>query len=192
MATPVLHDSVEEPKVSLRKLTIEEYHKLGEAGILHPNDRVELIDGLLVQMAPIGPEHQFILEKLNDVLSEQKKGRFKVGPGRPIPIPYFNEPQPDMVLLRIDAGTRREHASPGEIYLVIEISDTTVKYDSEKKLPAYESARIPEYWIVDIPAKALRVFRLNQEEKYQETRYARGSIAVQAFPDVIVPLEDLF
>jgi Uma2 family endonuclease len=192
MATPVLQDSVEEPKVSLRKLTIEEYHKLGEAGILHPNDRVELIDGLLVQMAPIGPEHQFILEKLNDVLSEQKKDRFKVGPGRPIPIPYFNEPQPDMVLLGIDAGTRREHASPGEIYLVIEISDTTVKYDSEKKLPAYESARIPEYWIVDIPAKALRVFRLNQEEKYQETRYTRGSIAVQAFPDVIVPLEDLF
>jgi Uma2 family endonuclease len=192
MATPVLQDSVEEPKVSLRKLTIEEYHKLGDAGILHPNDRVELIDGLLVKMAPIGPEHQFILEKLNDVLSEQKKGRFKVGPGRPIPIPNFNEPQPDMVLLRIDAGTRREHASPGEIYLVIEISDTTVKYDSEKKLPAYESARIPEYWIVDIPAKALRVFRLNQEEKYQETRYTRGSLAVQAFPDVVVSLEDLF
>ena len=192
MATPVLQDSVEEPKVPLRKLTIEEYHKLGEAGILHPNDRVELIDGLLVKMAPIGPEHQFILEKLNDVLSEQKKGRFKVGPGRPIPIPNFNEPQPDMVLLRIDAGTRREHASPGEIYLVIEISDTTVKYDSEKKLPAYESARIPEYWIVDIPAKALRVFRLNQEEKYQETRYTRGSLAVQAFPDVIVPVQDLF
>ncbi|MGA8658270.1 MAG: Uma2 family endonuclease [Chthoniobacterales bacterium] len=115
-----------------------------------------------------------------------------MGPGRPIPIPNFNEPQPDMVLLRIDAGTRREHASPGEIYLVIEISDTTVKYDSEKKLPAYESARIPEYWIVDIPAKALRVFRLNQEEKYQETRYTRGSLAVQAFPDVIVPLQGLF
>jgi Uma2 family endonuclease len=192
MATSVLQDSIEEPKVSLRKLKIEEYHKLGEAGILQPNDRVELIDGLLVQMAPIGPEHQFILEKLNDVLSEQKEGRFKVGPGRPIPIPDFNEPQPDMVLLKIDAGTRRQHASPGEIYLVIEVSDTTVKYDSEEKLLAYEKARIPEYWIVDIPAKALRVFRLNQEKTYQETRYARGSIAVQAFPDVIVRLEDLF
>ena len=170
MATSVLHGSIEEPKVSLRKLTIEEYHKLGEAGILHPNDRVELIDGLLVQMAPIGPEHQFILEKLNDIFSEHKKGRFKVGPGRPIPIPDFNEPQPDMILFKTEAGTRRQHASPQEIYLVIEVSDTTVKYDSEKKLLAYENARIPEYWIVDVPAKAVRVFRLNQGKKYQETR----------------------
>jgi Uma2 family endonuclease len=192
MATSVLHGSIEEPKVSLRKLTIEEYHRLGEAGILHPNDRVELIDGLLVQMAPIGPEHQFILEELNDIFSEQKKGRFKVGPGRPIPIPDLNEPQPDMVLFKTDAGTRRQHASPQEIYLVIEVSDTTVKYDSEKKLLAYENVRIPEYWIVDVPAKAVRVFRLNQGKKYQEIRYTEGSIAVQAFPDVIVDLEDLF
>src|ERR1700730_8664446 len=191
MATSLRHGSIEEPTVSLRKLTIEEYHRLGEAGILHPNDRVELIDGLLVQMAPIGPEHQFIVEKLNDLFSEQKKGRFKVGPGRPIPIPDFNEPQPDMVLFKTDAGTRRKHASPQDIYLVIEVSDTTVKYDSEKKLLAYENARIPEYWIVNIPARAVMVFRLNQEKKYQETRYTEGSISVQAFPDVIVRLEHL-
>ena len=191
MATSVLHGSIEEPSVSLRRLTVGEYHKLGEAGILHPNDRVELIDGLLVQMAPIGPEHQFILEELNDIFSEQKKGRFKVGPGRPIPIPDFNEPQPDMVLFKTDAGTRRKHASPQDIYLVIEVSDTTVKYDSEKKLLAYENARIPEYWIVNIPARAVMVFRLNQEKKYQETRYTEGSISVQAFPDVIVRLEHL-
>ena len=95
MATSVLHGSVAEPKVALRKFTIGEYHKLGEAGILRPNDRVELIDGLLIQMAPIGPEHQFILETLNEIFGMQKKGRFKVGPGRPIPIPDFNEPQPD-------------------------------------------------------------------------------------------------
>jgi Uma2 family endonuclease len=191
MATSVLHGSIEEPSVSLRRLTVGEYHKLGEAGILHPNDRVELIDGLLVQMAPIGPEHQFILEELNDIFSEQKKGRFKVGPGRPIPIPDFNEPQPDMVLFKTDAGTRRKHASPQDIYLVIEVSDTTVKYDSEKKLLAYENARIPEYWIVNIPARAVMVFRLNQEKKYQETRYTEGSISVQAFSDVIVRLEHL-
>src|SRR5271166_5725932 len=135
-------------------------------------------------------EHQF--EKLNDIFSEHKKGRFKVGPGRPIPMPDFNEPQPDMILFKTEAGTRRQHASPQEIYLVIEVSDTTVKYDSEKKLLAYENARIPEYWIVDVPAKAIRVFRLNQGKRYQETRYTEGSIAVQAFPDVSVHLEDLF
>jgi Uma2 family endonuclease len=191
MPKAVLHDSIEEPPVFLRKLTIEEYHRLGEAGILHPNDRVELIDGLLVQMAPIGPEHQFIVEKLNDLFSEQKRGRFKVGPGRPIPIPDFNEPQPDMVLFKTGAGTRRQHASPQDLYLVLEVADTTVQYDSGKKLLSYENARIPEYWIVDVPATAVRVLRLT-EGKYEETRYTEGSVAVQAFPDVMVRLEDLF
>jgi Uma2 family endonuclease len=192
MATSVLRGSTEEPTLSLRKLTIEEYHRLGEAGILHPNDRIELIDGLLVQMAPIGPEHQFIVEKLNDLFSEQKCGRFKVGPGRPIPIPDFNEPQPDMVLFKSGAGTRRQHASPQDLYLVLEVSDTTVQYDSGKKLLAYENARIPEYWIVDVPAKAVRVFRLNEVKQYEESRHIEGSIAVQSFPDVVVRLEDLF
>jgi len=192
MAKSVLHGSIDEPMVVLRKLTIDEYHRLGEAGILHPNDRIELIDGLLVQMAPIGPEHQFIVEKLNDTFSKQKKGRFKVGPGRPIPIPDFNEPQPDMVLLKTDAGTRTRHASPQELYLVIEVSDTTVRYDSGKKLLAYENARIPEYWIVDVPAKVVSVFRLNEVKKYEESRHTEGSVALQAFPDVIVRLEDLF
>jgi Uma2 family endonuclease len=192
MATSVLHGSIAEPKLALRKFTIGEYHKLGDAGILRPNDRVELIDGLLIQMAPIGPEHQFILETLNEIFGMQKKGRFKVGPGRPIPIPDFNEPQPDMVLFKTEGGTRRQHASPQEIYLVIEVSDTTVKYDSGKKLHAYENAGIQEYWIVDIPGKAIRVFRLNQKKKYHESSYREGSIAVQAFPDVLVRLEDVF
>jgi Uma2 family endonuclease len=192
MTRSVLQPQIKESELSLRKLTIDEYHKLGEAGILHPKDRVELIDGLLVKMAPIGPEHQFILERLNDIFGEQKKGRYKVGPGRPIPIPDFNEPQPDMVLFKIDAGTRRQHASPQEIYLVIEVSDTTLKYDSEGKRRAYENVGIPEYWIVDVAAKTVRVFRLNRGKKYRETRYAKGSIAVQAFPDVIVDLGELF
>jgi Uma2 family endonuclease len=181
-----------EYELSLRKLTVGEYHKLGEAGILHPNDRVELIDGLLVQMAAIGPEHQFILEKLNDAFSEQKRGRYKVGPGRPIPIADFDEPQPDMVLFKTDTVVRKQHISPQEIYLVIEVSDTTLKFDSGEKRRAYERAGIPEYWIVDIPAKTVRAFRLNRGARYEETRYQEGSIAVQVIPDVIVDLAELF
>jgi Uma2 family endonuclease len=122
----------------------------------------------------------------------KKKGRFKVGPGRPILIPDFNEPQPDMVVFKTEAGTRRQHVLPGQIYLVVEVADTTVKYDSEKKLFAYEKARIPEYWIVDIPAKSVRVFRPDRENKYRETCYTEGWIALRAFPDVIVNLAELF
>jgi Uma2 family endonuclease len=97
-----------------------------------------------------------------------------------------------MVLFKTEGGTRRQHASPQEIYLVIEVSDTTVKYDSGKKLRAYQNAGIQEYWIVDVPAKAVSVFRLDQRKKYQETRYTEGAITVQAFPDVFVQLQDIF
>lgn len=192
MARSAPEPRIEGPGVSLRKLTIDEYHRLGAAGIFHPKDRVELIDGLLVQMAPIGPEHQFILEKLYDLFSEQKKGRYKVGPGRPIPIPDFNEPQPDMVLFKPDAGNRKRHVSPGETLLVVEISDTTLRYDLGRKRLAYERAGIPEYWVIDVTAKAVRVFRLNQRKKYQEIRHTGGSIPVQAFPDVNIDLGELF
>jgi Uma2 family endonuclease len=192
MAVSTPPDSIEVSDVSLRKLTIEEYHKLGDAGILHPNDRIELVDGLLVQMAPIGPEHQFVVEKLNDLFSDQKRGRFKVGPGRPIVIPDFNEPQPDIVLFKTEAETRRQHIFPQQVYLVVEVADTTVKYDSENKLSAYEKGGVPEYWIVDITARTVRVYRLDLDKKYRETRYAEGWFALQAFPDVIVNLQELF
>jgi Uma2 family endonuclease len=192
MASPVLISSADEADVSLRRLTVAEYHKLGEVGVLQPSDRVELFDGLLIQMAPIGPEHQFILEKLNDLFSEQKKGRFRVGPGRPIPIADFNELQPDLVLFKAEAGTRRQHVSPQQIYLVVEVSETTLKYDSEKKLLAYESAGIPEYWIIDVPDACVRAFRLHTRGKYEGTVVSEGSVAVEAFPDVVIRVEDLF
>jgi Uma2 family endonuclease len=192
MASSVLISPADETNLSLRRLTVAEYHKLGEVGVLQPADRVELFDGLLIQLAPIGPEHQFILEKLNDVFSEQKRRRFSVGPGRPIPIADFNELQPDLVLFKPGARTRRQHVSPQQIYLVVEVSDTTLKYDSEKKLLAYESAGIPEYWIIDVPDACVRVFRLSARGKYERTVVSQGSVAVQAFPDVVVLLEDLF
>jgi Uma2 family endonuclease len=191
MASSVLSDPPE-AAVSLRRLTVAEYHKLGEVGVLQPTDRVELFDGLLIQMAPIGPEHQFILEKLNEIFSEQRRGRFKVGPGRPIPIPDFNELQPDLVLFKTEAGGRRQHISPQQIYLVVEVSDTTLKYDSEKKLLAYQNAGIPEYWIVDVPDAFVRVFRLNAQGKYEGAAVSQGTLACQAFPDVEVRLQDLF
>jgi len=105
MATSVLQLQPEEQ--TLRKLTIAEYHKLAEVGVLHPKERVELLDGLLVQMAPIGPRHQSIVDQLTEEFSAQNKGRYKVSPGRPIPIPDFNEPQPDMVLFKRGVPTER-------------------------------------------------------------------------------------
>jgi len=189
MATSVLQLQPEEQ--TLRKLTIAEYHKLAEVGVLHPKERVELLDGLLVQMAPIGPRHQSIVDQLTEEFSAQNKGRYKVSPGRPIPIPDFNEPQPDMVLFKRGVPTER-HPSPNEIYLVVEVSETTLKQDEGKKLLAYQDAGIPEYWIVDVAAKAVRIHRLNQAKTYSEETHSKDTIALQAFPDVTIDLGNLF
>jgi Uma2 family endonuclease len=189
MAVSVLQRQPEEQ--TLRKLTISEYHKLAEVGVLRPKERVELLDGLLVQMAPIGPRHQSIVDQLNEEFSAQNKARYKVSPGRPIPIPDFNEPQPDMVLFKKGVPTER-HPSPNEIYLVVEVSETTLKQDEGRKLLAYQGAGIPAYWIIDVAAKIVRVYRLNQGQIYSEKTHTKGTIALQAFPDVTIDIGYLF
>jgi Uma2 family endonuclease len=189
MAGSVLQQQPEEQ--TLRKLTISEYHKLAEVGVLRPKERIELLDGLLVQMAPSGPRHQSIVDQLNEEFSAQNKGRYKVSPGRPIPIPDFNEPQPDMVLFKKGVPSER-HPAPSEIYLVVEVSETTLKQDEGKKLLAYQGAGIPEYWIVDVAAKIVRVHRLTQAKTYSEETHAKGTVALQSFPDVTIDPGNLF
>src|SRR5260370_6851590 len=158
MATSVLQLQPEEQ--TLRKLKIAEYPKLVEVGVLHPKERVELLDGLLVQMAPIGPRHQSVVDQLTEEFSAQNKGRYKVSPGRPIPIPDFNEPQPDMVLLKRGVPTER-HPSPNEIYLVVEVSENTLKQDEAKKLLAYQNTGIPNNWIVHVTANHTQIHPIN-------------------------------
>jgi len=189
MALSVLQRQPEEH--TIRRLTISEYHKLAEVGVLRPKERVELLDGLLVQMAPIGPRHQSIVDRLTEEFSAQNKGRYKVSPGRPIPIPDFNEAQPDMVLFKRSVPTER-HPSPNEIYLVVEVSETTLKQDEGKKLLAYQGAGIPEYWIVDVAGKIVRIHRLTQAKSYSEESHAKGMIALQSFPDVTIDLGNFF
>jgi Uma2 family endonuclease len=140
---------------------------------------------------PSAPRHQSIVDKLTEEFSAQNKGRYKVSPGRPIPIPDFNEPQPDMVLFKRGVPTER-HPSPNEIYLVVEVSETTLKQHEGKKLLAYQDAGIPEYWIVDVAAKAVRIHRLNQAKTYSEETHSKDMIALQALPDVTIDLGNLF
>jgi len=96
-----------------------------------------------------------------------------------------------MVLFKRGVPTER-HPSPNEIYLVVEVSETTLKQDEGKKLLAYQDAGIPEYWIVDVAAKVVRIHRLNQAKTYSEETHSKDTIALQAFPDVTIDLGNLF
>jgi len=181
--------AVLQPEV--RKFSIAEYYRLAETGVLLPFERVELLNGQIIRMAPIGEKHRTIVDKLNYIFVDKPRKRYQVSIDQPIRIAEFNEPQPDVVLYK--RGVENRHPTPEDIYLVIEVADTTLDYDSGDKLRAYEKGGIREYWIFDIRRKAVNIYNLPpQKHIYTREAHTRGVIAPQAFPDVTVDLADIF
>ena len=176
-----------EPEV--RKLSVSEYYRMAEAGIIKPSERVELLNGQVIQMAPIGPRHATIVDKLIEIFVEKRKGRYRVRSGGPIRIPDYNEPQPDIVLYK--TKLKEKHPEPADIYLVVEVSDTTLAIDSGDKLRAYEQGGIKEYWIVDISKKAVRIYTLKAGSYGLGTK-KQGTVSPHGFSDVTVDIGRLF
>jgi len=175
----------------LRKFSIAEYYKLAQTGIIAPSERVELLNGQIIRMAPIGEKHRTIVDELNYIFVDKRKNRYRVSIDQPIRIENFNEPQPDLTLYK--TGVKNRHPTAEDIYLLIEVADTTLDYDSGDKLRAYEKAGITEYWIIDVAKRAVNIYKFPpQEPNYALESHAQGVIAPQAFPDVTVDLEDIF
>lgn len=164
------------------RFTVEEFTKMEEAGILREDDRVELIDGEVVQMAPIGARHVESVMRLNRLLSRwtlmdvptEEGAAYFVGVQNPIILGNRDEPQPDLVVVR-----RREGASgvptPEEVLLVVEVADTSLRYDREVKLPKYAAAGIPEAWIVNLEADETEAYSEPGPEGYGKTvSFRRG------------------
>ena len=155
--------------------TVDEYHRMGEAGVFHEDDRVELLDGQIVEMTPIGHDHAGCVNALNGLLAQLAAGRAVVSVQNPIILGQHSEPQPDLALLapRADAY-RRAHPRPDEVLLVIEVADTSLVYDRDEKLPLYAKAGIPEAWLVDLPGRAVHTCRDPGSDGYRITRTARA------------------
>jgi Uma2 family endonuclease len=174
----------------VRRFTIEEYYRLVEAGILEEDARVELLDGQIIPMAPIGPEHHWILDTLTRTFNRQEDGRFGVGPGRSLPIPRHNVPEPDLVIYR-SGVSRRRHLTAADVLLVVEIADSTLTRDLGFKADLYRAAKIPEYWVVDVRNQCLRVFTLTGD-RYETTIVREGKVSPQALPGVEIDVAALF
>jgi Uma2 family endonuclease len=137
--------------VARRPFTVEDYHRMRDAGIFAEDDRLELLEGEVLLMSPIGPLHAAIVRRLNMLLSEAVGRQYIISVQDPIQLSVVSEPQPDLVVLQYRAdyyGT--SHPQPGDIELLIEVSDTSLDYDRENKLPRYAESGIPEVWIVDV------------------------------------------
>lgn len=177
-----------------RRFTVEEYHQMGEAGILGPEDRTELIDGEVVLMPPIGDWHQETVDRATElfVLRFGDVARVRIqGPARLDP---HNEPQPDVLLLRRKSGFYGAgHPGPEDVLLAIEVSDTTVRYDRQTKIPLYARLGVPETWQIERRRDTVTVFRNPSPDGYQDVRVlSRGDTIVPiAFPDREVAVVDL-
>ena len=141
------------------RFTVAQYHHIGEIGIFPSEVRVELVDGLVRRMPPIDPPHASIVNRLNAALAAKLQGNAVVGIRNPIRLDNFNEPQPDVTVLRFrDDYYGNQHPTPSDVLLVIEVADTSLSYDRDEKMPLYGRAGIPEAWLIDVQSGTITVF----------------------------------
>jgi Uma2 family endonuclease len=171
------------------KLDVDDYRRMAEAGILGPEDRIELIDGDLIDMAPIGEAHAAIVTRLAEALFIACAGRAIVSPQNPVRLDRRSEPQPDLAILRRRADFyASERPGPADILLLVEVADTSLRFDRTVKLPLYARAGIGEVWIVDLKRGTLDAYRRPVGEGYAEsvTHHAGDQIALALAPDIAV------
>ena len=180
--------------LSTYRFTVEDYHRLVDAGVLGEDDRVELLDGDLVVMAPISGPHRGVVDWLAMFFTDARQGRYNVGVQNPVLLNDRSEPQPDVVLYR--PALRNAHPKPDDIFLLVEVATSSLAYDLGAKLEAYARAGICETWVIDVVGTELHVHRdPDQVDRgYRDTQTLRpGAVArVAAFPDVCVPVAGLF
>lgn len=175
------------------RFTVEEYHKMAEAGVFEEDDRVELVEGEIVEMTPIGRRHMEAVNALNDLLAEfRKPGGYIISVQNPLILGERGEHQPDLALLRRDRDKERLPAA-GDAMLVVEVADTSLRYDREVKLPLYARAGIPEAWLVDLQNDAIEVHTEPSPEGYKSVRKAlRGeSVVSAAVTEILIGVEEI-
>ena len=182
-------------EVARRLFTVEEYHRMAEAGILGEDERVELIEGEIVQMAPIGPRHVGCVINATRLFITRLGDRAVVSPQNPVVIPPRSEPQPDLLLLRPRAVSySRELPTSRDVLLAVEVADTTVRFDRLVKARLYARAGIAEFWLCLAMDGAVEVYRGPGADGYAGvTLHGRGQIVSPlAFPDVSFAVTDFF
>jgi Uma2 family endonuclease len=154
---------------SPEKITVDEYYEMARVGLIDPDARVELIEGELVAMAPIGNPHGYVVDELNGRLGAVVHGRALVRVQGALRLSNRTELQPDVSLLKLPSAQYREkQASASDALLVIEVSDTTLRKDLHVKVPLYAQHGVPEVWIVDLQKNCVRFYRNLVDGQYQD------------------------
>ncbi len=184
------------PDLAIRRWTVQEYDRMGELGFLTPEDRVELLDGVIVNKEVNYPPHAGTVAQLTEFFIQCGRGRWTARCQLPVRLPrQRSEPEPDLVLARPPAAIHRQrHPGAADVFLLVEVANTSMRIDREHKLALYARAKIPEYWIVVVPERIIEIYRDPASGRYRDIQTARpgDACAPAAFPDAALPVGELF
>lgn len=167
--------SVKMPQPVQLRFSVDEYHKMIELGMLKDCEKAEIIEGELIKKMTVGDRHAFVVDVINRIFNRILPDEILVRIQNPVRLSDFNEPEPDIVLADLTKYDGKRHPRPAEILLLVEVSDSTLKYDRDKKLPLYAEARIGEVWIINLISEIVEVHTKPEYGVYQSVRiYRRG------------------
>lgn len=185
--------STDEPLFKRWRLSSEDFHRLVKAGVLNKTDRVELVQGELIEMAPIGSRHADVVSLLLNRLAKILPDGYRVWCQSPIRFDDYSELEPD-VAVTVDGKYRDRLPGPQDVRLLIEVADSSLYYDRELKMPFYARHGIPELWLVDLTADAVEVYRRPGKDTYRLSLRPGldETLAPEGMPEVTVALSELF
>ncbi|WP_353929639.1 Uma2 family endonuclease [Okeanomitos corallinicola TIOX110] len=177
-----------------RRFTVAQYHQMNQAGILTEDDRVELINGEIIEMSPIGRKHAACVDRLNYLLAILLGTKVIIRVQNPILLNNLSEPQPDIALLKPRADFYESgHPQPQDTFLLIEVADSSLEYDRDIKIPLYANSGILEVWLVDILEQTITVYRQPTANGYSEIKtFHRGEILdILAFSEIKTTVDSI-
>lgn len=180
---PTALEARERAAMPYHRWSVAEFHQMAQAGLLDETDRVELIEGELVDMAPICSKHAFLVDRLAELLSSGPKAGYMVRVQNPVVLGERNEPQPDIALVR-RMNCRERHPCADDTVLIVEVSDTTLEYDHDVKLALYARQGIAEVWLLNVKAGELTIYREPVEGQY---RLIRKPTQAESVSPLLVP-----
>jgi Uma2 family endonuclease len=181
--------------VSIHRFNVEEYHRLIENNILHEDDRVELIEGRIIDMTPIGSKHAACVSRLNEILSEKLQKRAIINIQNPICLTAYTEPEPDIAIIKRRPDFYAEQLpQPEDVLLIIEVSDSSLDYDCETKIPLYAKSNIPEVWLVNLIENNVAIYSGPSSEGYNViTKHRHNQIlSPKSFHDITLTVSEIF
>ncbi|MFN4218961.1 MAG: Uma2 family endonuclease [Candidatus Bipolaricaulia bacterium] len=174
-------------QITKRLFTVTEYYRMAQAGIFSEDDRVELLEGEIIEMSPISSRHAGCVMRLNHLLQDRVRDRALVSVQNPVRLSEYSEPQPDIAVLKFRPDFySAEHPKPEDVFLLIEVCETSSEFDRHVKLPLYAKSGIPEVWLVDLAQEQIGVYRAPSPQGYSDAQTLRRG---QTLTPQLLPLK---